>query len=683
MRVFWNRLSLRLRLFLSFGVLFAVMTALTLILQSSFYAKSRVESLLKDELPSQLEHLGAQVALKLAPSLQVSRSLAANTFIQRWIQRGMPEADLPLLADEMAVVNTQLNAAAVFLAANDGTTIHYYHFKDGEFNHRPLRRGVAENAWYFNYLASQLPYELNLDSNAFTGEQLQMFVNYTGTALNTNGEPVSVAGVGLDMLQLAEMISAYRLGEHGRASLANKDGLIEVSADDALITDLTASAELRALLNQDKVQVGEITYNDQQLFVGVVWLADLQRYLVVEVPRTDFMAPIEQQLYQALLIGAVLLLISLVLLYPLAVSLSRPLQIFQRQLVDITRTLNLSQRLETTDKAELGELAAQTNSLLERLAFAISGVQSSSARLTDTANNLAATAGLVSRNTDRQQEVSQSMAAAVEEMSSSVAEITSTMEELSASSTQIADYSQSVVDVANLTLESSKKGANAMQHLQLRMADIHQDSENSLQEIVQLGSKSKEISKVMDLINTLAAQTKLIAFNAALEASSAGESGKRFSVVASEIRRLADSVTDSTHEIEDRIQEIQDSINRLVITSEKGASSIQLGMQVSLETAQDLSALVQAASKTSSAAQQISLSTRQQKTASSQVVIALRDIANASTHNAQSVRQITEISEEMISMSEDLSYLVREFHLAEPQQAQAQALSTLTKKQDV
>ena len=683
MRVFWNRLSLRLRLFLSFGVLFAVMTALTLILQSSFYAKSRVESLLKDELPSQLEHLGAQVALKLAPSLQVSRSLAANTFIQRWIQRGMPEADLPLLADEMAVVNTQLNAAAVFLAANDGTTIHYYHFKDGEFNHRPLRRGVAENAWYFNYLASQLPYELNLDSNAFTGEQLQMFVNYTGTALNTNGEPVSVAGVGLDMLQLAEMISAYRLGEHGRASLANKDGLIEVSADDALITDLTASAELRALLNQDKVQVGEITHNDQQLFVGVVWLADLQRYLVVEVPRTDFMAPIEQQLYQALLIGAVLLLISLVLLYPLAVSLSRPLQIFQRQLVDITRTLNLSQRLETTDKAELGELAAQTNSLLERLAFAISGVQSSSARLTDTANNLAATAGLVSRNTDRQQEVSQSMAAAVEEMSSSVAEITSTMEELSASSTQIADYSQSVVDVANLTLESSKKGANAMQHLQLRMADIHQDSENSLQEIVQLGSKSKEISKVMDLINTLAAQTKLIAFNAALEASSAGESGKRFSVVASEIRRLADSVTDSTHEIEDRIQEIQDSINRLVITSEKGASSIQLGMQVSLETAQDLSALVQAASKTSSAAQQISLSTRQQKTASSQVVIALRDIANASTHNAQSVRQITEISEEMISMSEDLSYLVREFHLAEPQQAQAQALSTLTKKQDV
>ncbi|MDY0248860.1 MAG: methyl-accepting chemotaxis protein [Pseudomonas sp.] len=681
MRAFWNRLSLRLRLFLSFGVLFSVMTALTLILQSSFYAKSQVENLLEHELPSQLEHLGAQVALKLAPSLQVSRSLAGNSFIQRWIQRGMPEADLPLLAAEMAVVDQQLNAAAVFLAANDGQTIYYQHYKNGDFNRRQMQRSDEQDAWYFNYLASNLPYELNLDSNTFSGDKLQMFVNYTGNTLNANGEPVSVAGVALDMLQLAEIISGYRLGEHGRASLANKAGRVEVSADDALIADLGASAELQTLLNHEKVQVREITYENQQLFVGVVWLADLQRYLVVEVPRSDFMAPIEQQLYQSLLIGALLLLISLVLLYPLAVSLSRPLQRFQQQLVDITRTLNLSQRLETDDKAELGELAAQTNSLLERLAFAISGVQRSSSRLTTTASNLACTAGLVSRNTDRQQEVSQSMAAAVEEMSSSVAEITSTMEELSASSTQIADHSQSVVDVANLTLESSKKGATAMQLLQLRMADIHQDSENSLQEIVQLGRKSKEISKVMDLINNLADQTKLIAFNAALEASSAGESGKRFSVVASEIRRLADSVTDSTNEIEDRIQEIQDSINRLVITSEKGASSIQLGMQVSLETAEDLNSLVQAASKTSSAAQQISLSTRQQKTASSQVVIALRDIANASMHNAQSVRHITEISEEMINMSADLSYLVREFHLDEPEKIEA--LSTLANKQEV
>ncbi len=404
-----------------------------------------------------------------------------------------------------------------------------------------------------------------------------------------------------------------------------------------------------------------VNFNDRQWLASATQVEGTDWHFLLLVDAQEVQAVQTELLKQLLLLTAAVLFAGGLLVLWLTRALTSPLEHFQEQLKYISRTLDLSQRLETTDEAELGELAAQTNSLLERLALAISGVLRSSSRLSETADNLAHTAGLVSRNTDRQQEVSQSMAAAVEQMSSSVAEITSTMEELSASSTQIADHSQSVVDVANLTLESSKKGADAMQHLQLRMADIHHDSENSLQEIVQLGRKSKEISKVMDLINTLADQTKLIAFNAALEASSAGESGKRFSVVASEIRRLADSVTDSTHEIEDRIQEIQDSINRLVITSEKGASSIQLGMQVSQETAEDLGELVQAASRTSSAAQQISLSTRQQKTASSQVVIALRDIANASTHNAHSVRSITHISEEMISMADDLSQLVGEF----------------------
>lgn len=72
-----------------------------------------------------------------------------------------------------------------------------------------------------------------------------MFVNDTGSVVNSNGEPVSVAGVGLDMLQLAKMISSYRLGEHGRASLANKDGLVEVRADDALINDLGSQINYR------------------------------------------------------------------------------------------------------------------------------------------------------------------------------------------------------------------------------------------------------------------------------------------------------------------------------------------------------------------------------------------------------------------------------------------------------
>ncbi|MBF0273560.1 MAG: methyl-accepting chemotaxis protein [Magnetococcales bacterium] len=251
------------------------------------------------------------------------------------------------------------------------------------------------------------------------------------------------------------------------------------------------------------------------------------------------------------------------------------------------------------------------------------------------------------------------------QMSSSVAEITSTMEELSASSTQIAEQARSVVEIANQTLDGSRKGSEAMQIVLGRMHDIRDDRQLGLQEIVDLGVKSKQISKVMEIINTVADQTRLIAFNAALEASSAGEAGKRFSVVASEIRRLADSVTDSTKEIEFKINEIQDSISRLVVNSEKGTVGIMAGTTATTHSAERLGEIVKAASHTTNSAQQISLSTQQQKIASNQVVVALREIVTASTHTAQSITRISQISKEMLGLSERLEGLVGQFKITD------------------
>ncbi len=252
-------------------------------------------------------------------------------------------------------------------------------------------------------------------------------------------------------------------------------------------------------------------------------------------------------------------------------------------------------------------------------------------------------------------------AAASSEMSSSVAEISATMEELSSSSTMIADHSKAVVQVAAGTLDGSRKGTEAMELVLDRMNDISADSKNNLQEIVELGTKSQEIGKVMDIINTVAYQTKLIAFNAALEAASAGEAGKRFSVVASEIRRLADSVSASTEEITSKIVEIQSSISRLVLSSEKGAKGIAAGSAASSATAERLGDIFDAATQASTAAEQISLSTQQQKMASSQVVVALREIVTASSDTASSVHRISQISQEMSGLSARLDRLVRLF----------------------
>lgn len=325
---------------------------------------------------------------------------------------------------------------------------------------------------------------------------------------------------------------------------------------------------------------------------------------------------------------------------------------------------NLAIPIVVEGSDEVGDLARATNEMRQRLHDLV-------AEVGDHAGAVNAVAQEISSAVEHQ-------AASSAEMSSSVAEITSTMEELSASSSEIAENSNSVVSVANETLANSRKGAEGVQNVLGRMNDIRSDNQHSLQEIIELGSKSKEIGKVMEIINTIADQTRLIAFNAALEASSAGEAGKRFSVVAAEIRRLADSVTDSTGEIEARVSEIQDLISRLVITSDRGAGVIAGGISASAESAEKLEEIVTAATETSSAAQQISLSTQQQKTASSQVVLALREIVTANAYTAKSTARIVQVGKDLSRLSAELSSAASKFTYAPRAAGVAESAESVT-----
>ncbi len=372
---------------------------------------------------------------------------------------------------------------------------------------------------------------------------------------------------------------------------------------------------------------------------------------VLELAMDDsrFLAELASARNTALATGGLSILLGLALAALLARHLARRLSEVAAGVGRVAEG-DLSAAIVLAGVDEIADLARATDEMRCRLHGLVAEVRANAAKVHEAAQEITGTVD--------------GQAATSSEMSSSVAEITSTMEELSASSTQIADHSRSVVGLANQTLEGSRKGSEAMQTVIGRMGEIRSDNERSLQEITDLGALSTQISTVMEIITAVAAQTKMIAFNAALEASSAGEAGKRFSVVASEIRRLADSVTASTGEIESKIGQIQNSIARLVVAAEKGASGIHAGAAASTSTADRLEEIVSAATSTTSAAQQISLSTQQQKIASGQVVVALREIVTASSHTALSLTRLSQVSQEMSGLSAQLERLVGQFRLA-------------------
>lgn len=244
------------------------------------------------------------------------------------------------------------------------------------------------------------------------------------------------------------------------------------------------------------------------------------------------------------------------------------------------------------------------------------------------------------------------------ELSSSVSEISATMEEFSSSGVLITNHSQGVADSAAQTLQRTRQGVAEVDALMEKMKEIYNDNQVNIQEIVALGHKSKEINKIMEFINNIASQTRLIAFNAALEAASAGEAGKRFGVVALEIRRLADSVMESTKEIETKINEIVAAVSRQVVASEKNTKGIEEGMSYSERTVSIIYDIENAADQTTDAVRQIVLSIQQQQTAGEQVLTALRQIKQGTNDNTAMIQQTKTISKELANLAEELEQVV-------------------------
>ncbi|MBI5266781.1 MAG: HAMP domain-containing protein [candidate division Zixibacteria bacterium] len=330
--------------------------------------------------------------------------------------------------------------------------------------------------------------------------------------------------------------------------------------------------------------------------------------------------------------------------------ISRPILDIVGQVSEFTSTLDLGYRVNVNTKNEIGDLAERFNHHIESLERVIANASGMTDKVNGSANDIAASV--------------EEQAAITAEQSASLTEITATMEELSVSSSQIADNANAVASTSKNTLSESERGVVALNRLKEKMDEITADNNKNINEILDLDRKSKEIGKIMGIINDIADQTKMIAFNAAIEASSSGEAGKRFSVVAVEIRRLADNVMESTGEIESKIEEIQKAINRLVIASEKGSKAINDGSQAASGTLDELMRIVDGAKTASESAMQISLSTQQQKTASSQVLTALTEIDQGLHQSSASIRQTSTATISLKSMSDDLKDRLEVFKIS-------------------
>jgi len=215
---------------------------------------------------------------------------------------------------------------------------------------------------------------------------------------------------------------------------------------------------------------------------------------------------------------------------------------------------------------------------------------------------------------------------------SNIEKIESTITENARLVAEIVEKTGSVAAIASKMEDDVRRGFAVLEKNVKKMQDIKEKNSGSINGIISLSNKVNKIRDIVRVISTITDQTKVIAFNAALEAASAGETGKRFAVVAGEVNRLADDIAALTRQIREQVEEIQTSSSSLIVYSEEGSDRITEGYKL-IKDLEDLFKEIRfSAEITTNQMQTVTVSTQQQLKSSELTHAAINEISRKVKH---------------------------------------------------
>jgi methyl-accepting chemotaxis protein len=240
------------------------------------------------------------------------------------------------------------------------------------------------------------------------------------------------------------------------------------------------------------------------------------------------------------------------------------------------------------------------------------------------------------------------------QQATSVSEVTATMEELSRTSQQIAKNAEEVMRTAANSVEVAQAGTTLVQEgvaatgkLKRRILDISSKT-------IMLNDKSDEIGKVVAMIKEIAGEIHLLALNAAIESAAAGEHGRRFAVVASEVRRLAEKTRESTETIRASVGDIQAAARDTAAVAQDGTREMESWEQTVAAISSAFEEIIRRIETTSEVSAQISMATNQQTSANEQVVRSMHHVAETAQASVRGMNGLAGSADELSGLVEGL-----------------------------
>jgi len=348
--------------------------------------------------------------------------------------------------------------------------------------------------------------------------------------------------------------------------------------------------------------------------------------------------------HRVMVILGISIVVSLVIGWLLARSISRPLQRLARVIVDIEETNDISKRVEYQGRNEIGDIAHAFNSMLEKFSGIVADLSSAATRLSESAD-ASATASATTENS-------------VQQLRSETDLVATASNEMAVTVKGINDHTREAVNQARTAAEACRTGQEIIADTMKAIESLAERIFESAESVRKLAGNADNIGSVLDVIRGIAEQTNLLALNAAIEAARAGEAGRGFAVVADEVRTLAKRTGDSTDEIQNMIERLQSDTQQVVTTMEGSREQASDTLGAAGKTTSAIENILGSVTAINSTNEQISHATEEQTGAAESIDKSIVNISQLTGDVSAAAGQTASASEQLRSMVEELRRLV-------------------------